>query len=483
MVSVSLTFEFVSILISLGSITAVGYFVFNKLTTGVTHPDASLRILLALFSFGAALGLGSFVWTIAFFAGLSFWVLPAISLVCLVTAFFTKRKKNVPALYKNKLKIQPLVVVSVFAIFYLIYQGLYSFQNPYGYGDGWVTWHYRARMMFALIESPFDAFRDTLYWLDDQRIWSHPDYPLLLPSWVAFSWQVADGHSFLFSFLIYLLLNACLVLMLFFFILRKKGSFSAMLCAGLLFATPFFQFHTYTHYSDVPLAFFMLSSVCMLLLIIEGVTIDKDSTWPLVTLGALVGGAVWCKNEGLLFAFIFMSILVVLIFLKRLPIRSLTYFGFSFFLFLGLVGFLKYFVAPTNDIVGSVSSNTLSKLFSPKRWLKVFEGLKAYTPNFGVWLFKPWLLILLYMGLFWPKHGNRFALIPLCIFVAMFCAYVILYSITPLSIQWHMQTSWDRLLLQLWPLFLLTLFYFLDSPSEAFQKVAARLNVFGRKKI
>jgi len=49
----------------------------------------------------------------------------------------------------------------------------------------------------------------------------------------------------------------------------------------------------------------------------------------------------------------------------------------------------------------------------------------------------------------------------------MLAGYFFVYLATPHDVVWHVKSSMDRLLTQLWPSFLLTVFLYLDDPAAA----------------
>ena len=50
----------------------------------------------------------------------------------------------------------------------------------------------------------------------------------------------------------------------------------------------------------------------------------------------------------------------------------------------------------------------------------------------------------------------------------VFAGYLAAYLTTPYDLQWHISTSMDRLLLQVWPTFVLVFFLSISTPEEIF---------------
>ena len=94
--------------------------------------------------------------------------------------------------------------------------------------------------------------------------WSHWDYPLLLPLSIARGWTYTGGEGihlpavmgFLFTFLLLGLLLTSLSLL--------RGRIQGYLGAMVLMGTPFFIYMGTSQFADIPLAFFILTTLVML---------------------------------------------------------------------------------------------------------------------------------------------------------------------------------------------------------------------------
>ena len=62
---------------------------------------------------------------------------------------------------------------------------------------------------------------------------------------------------------------------------------------------------------------------------------------------------------------------------------------------------------------------------------------------------------------------NRAALFGAALLCLMLATYFWVYLTTPYDLAWHLDTSSDRLLLQLWPCFLLSTLLAVKEPREA----------------
>ena len=60
--------------------------------------------------------------------------------------------------------------------------------SPHGGWDGVAIWNLRARFLYRAGDAWRNGFTETLSW-------SHPDYPLLLPAFIARTWKVSGAES------------------------------------------------------------------------------------------------------------------------------------------------------------------------------------------------------------------------------------------------------------------------------------------------
>ncbi|MBE0559157.1 MAG: hypothetical protein IH628_18160, partial [Proteobacteria bacterium] len=132
-------------------------------------------------------------------------------------------------------------------------------KEPHGRWDAWLIWSMHARFLFRGGDRWREAFASGLDW-------SHWDYPLLLPLAIARSWSYMGGERLpvpavmagIFTFLTLGLLCSSLCL------LRNRAQ--GYLAAMILMGTPFFITMGASQFADIPLAFFILAALALLLL-------------------------------------------------------------------------------------------------------------------------------------------------------------------------------------------------------------------------
>jgi len=332
----------------------------------------------------------------------------------------------------------------------------YTKANPHGRYDAWAIWNVRARMLARGGEHWKDVFIPQVF---------HADYPLLVPLTIARSWVMAGTESQrippavagLFTFANPGLLTGALLA------LKKKQT--AFLAGIILLTTPWFVYFGSLQFADLPLAACILSSGISLAIGL----IDRAFSWRWIILSGLSAGlAGWVKNEGQLFLLVFtgVSVILALIIFQRhnriIFFRSLLA-GVS--LPLITIFLFKLTLAPANDVVDTGNlGQSISQLLSLPRYGEVISALQNYPKGFGGWLVPIPLVFIVFWVLMGPvlNKENRSAILALTgLLMLQWVGYFLIYVITPHGLQTHINQSYDRLLMHLYPLFLFFLFLFL----------------------
>ena len=334
-----------------------------------------------------------------------------------------------------------LVLAASGAVFFL-----WSDARPDGEWDAMAIWNTRARFLHR---APADGERLAEYSI------GHPDYPLLLPASVAtqFDWRgdeaVAIPQTTALCF--YLALGA-----LVFGGLRSHVRSSAIAAGFALWvvATPLVIRVAQSQVADVPLALAFLAATLGIIS-----RLDDREPWPASLVGFLVGMTAWTKNEGIPLALI-LGVGIVLFVGRRRRIREgLRLLTGAALPLLALVVF-KAMWPPTNDMVRDIEGRFLDHLLDPDRWSVTARGAwRQIAPmsGFDNWaLAWPVLAGLAIVGLFRRRRsslGTRFATV-VCLTAGF--AWWMVYVLTPRDQTWHVETSMHRLMLQLFPVFVVT---------------------------
>ena len=338
-----------------------------------------------------------------------------------------------------------------------------ALRGPYGGWDAWMTWNVMARFLFRGGDHWQDAFSSSF---------RHPDYPLLLPGIVARSWEYVGSDTvvapvtvaMLFTFATIALAGSSLALL--------RTTRQAVLAVLILLGTQFLITHGASQYADVPLAFFMLATTVLVFLH------DRASgrTQGLVALaGTAAAFAAWTKNEGLLFlASVIVARCAVLWKQRRWhgAVDDLRGFALGLAPVLAILAYFKLALAPSNDFVsGQSSSGTLVRLLDFQRYVevaRVFTREVRQLADNGLVSAVPLLFAyLLCVGVKVDAVDRRAVGTSLVTLALVLSGYVLVGLTAPDDYIRLLNSSVDRLLLQLWPTAVFTYFMIARPPEEA----------------
>jgi len=349
--------------------------------------------------------------------------------------------------------------------------GLKTFiEDPYGTIDTRIVWNYRARWLFRGGDQWEHAFyspvaRDVEY--EDDR--GHAaDYPLLVTGSVYRGWEIIGNDHVaipilfagIFTFGTYLLLYASLALLR----NRNQGYLAVLL---MLVSTQFLHLGT-DQYGDVPLAFFILSTVALFALKDRFPAISLQT---MVLIGFTASCAAWTKNEGLLF-----FVLVILVhFIGQIGKHDWSNFSKEFICFLlgilpvmGTLLFYKLLFAPRNDMVNIPTLKlTAVHLLDIDRYILVLTEMlkKVYFFNDKIVILMA--LYFLISGLDRSGKVKKHILSNVILLLMMLCGFLLAYVITPYDLRWHIDSSIRRLFIQLWPAWVFLFFSAVRGPEQS----------------
>jgi hypothetical protein len=357
----------------------------------------------------------------------------------------------------------------IFLILLFIYAASFILKtfgdSPHGKWDAWAIWNFRARWLFRGGDQWAYAFSNHV--MD-----SHPDYPLLLPVSVFRNWNLIGKDTVTIPILIAGFFTFGSILLILSAIAMFRGQNQGYLAAiMMLLATKFLKVGAH-QYSDVPLAFYILSTIILFRIK------DRYPTAPLRIMflaGLTTSCAFWTKNEGLVFC-----VMVILVhFIGGMIIndwrRSLKEFS-SFLLgltpVLGTLISFKLKFAPPNDIVN------LDRLSYFWNHLWNYDRYHLVLSSFAeeIFLFNDGILILLVVylsisGINKRLVKNREFLAQATLLILMLGCYFFTYVIFSFnnlnSLQWHLSSSLDRLVIHTWPSWVFLFFYCVNGPEKS----------------
>jgi len=363
-------------------------------------------------------------------------VLPEVVLLGGALTWLWVRHRPSPAVKRSGFE---WLLIGLFTLLCVLAASVYWMEysrSPGGGWDAWSIWNLRARFLYRAGANWRDAFSPLL-------LWSHPDYPLLLPGFVAGLWKQTGGESTWAPALAGLLFTLATPALLVAAVGRLRGREAGWLAGIFLLGTPFFVLHAASQYADVPVAFFMVAAVALL-------TLDEPAP-----AGICAGLAAWTKNEGLLLV----AVLVVALLAAR-EWRKLPWFAAGLAPVLAVVMYFRFTLATAN-------ANLAGGAIDFGRIPTVLVAFATHLWTFGQLYVSPFLILAIYVWWVKPDRSPKpLALTALIAFILMLGGYAAVYVITPGDLKWFLDTSLDRVLLQVWPLAILTAFLYTSAASS-----------------
>jgi hypothetical protein len=374
----------IALIIALAVSTFLGY----SLTTSLLPSNLPRRWIWVLAP-AAGFGLSSFV---AFlFRRPMFTVESFLVLVCLIV--WVKRRRiagfSLPFLSSRSWR-PPALSLALMGALGLAMAGMMIqvYRLPHAAWDGWAIWNSHARLIY----------RDGQQWENKIQYTFHADYPEFTPMIAARFWRYLGHEVPEAGAVVGVLLGLSAVALLGMAVSELRGSTPGLLLALTLLATPSYLEHASNQYADIPLAFFILSTVALICLHSEQERADGRL---LVLAGFMAGCAGWTKNEGLLFIVAVCTVLLLPSLTDRSVIsRRFVPFFAGLLLPLAVIIFFKATIAPQNDIIGAQSyerailrtsdinlHSTILKNFGTNFWV------------FGRWSLSPMLRLFAFIGL------------------------------------------------------------------------------------
>ena len=337
---------------------------------------------------------------------------------------------------------------------------------PHGRWDAWAIWNLRAKYIagdhtWSNAVSPLLAQ-------------THPEYPLGTSSLIARTWvyggrdfdpSVPAGIAGLYALATLLVVIGGLGV--------TRGPTIGLLAGCILLSAQSWVGEVGAQYADIPLGLYFVSALTLLALAFADesdatANARHANTRAAIQAGVFAAFAAFTKNEGLAFVAALLFAIVLAVLLTSAGRRQLR--GFALGLAPGLVLALlfKVFIAAHDPEVSQSVGAMLSKMGTFSRWRSILSVLGARLLTLGEWYAHPVVLAAAVWFVFrraatparnedgkapFPKQA-----LPLWIASSLMMAmYFGAYLITPADLKWQLDTSMDRLLVQMLPAVLVSL--------------------------
>ncbi|HEV2198727.1 MAG TPA: hypothetical protein VGR73_02825 [Bryobacteraceae bacterium] len=314
---------------------------------------------------------------------------------------------------------------------------------PHGRWDAWAIWNLRARYFAGE-----GTWRNAVSPLLAE---THPDYPLATSSLIARTW-LYGGREFdtAVPLAIAALYALATLLILVGAVGTIRGPTLGLLAGCVLLGVGNWVAEIGSQYADVPLSLYFVGAVSLL-----ATAIATDRPRGAILAGALAGLGAFVKNEGLAFA----AVVLIALALTAQGRRQWPAFAIGLAPALALVAAFKFFVAPSDPVLSQGSGLMLSKVADLSRWSAIASGFASRIWTLSDWYAHPLLLAGAVLFFFRPNRETRMQAMTLWIASAlMLAAYLTAYVITLSDLKWQIDTSTDRLLVQILPAALVSVF-------------------------
>jgi hypothetical protein len=317
--------------------------------------------------------------------------------------------------------------------------------EPHGEWDAWAIWNLRARAIWR-------AGPDWPAVLSPDIAWSWPDYPLLVPLTIARLWQYAGADSTAVPALVAGLFALASITTLTVAIGQTCGWTAGLLSGAILMASRTFLFQAGSQCADVPLAFFVLAAVSLVVSSGSGCRARRSI---LMAAGLAAGLAAWTKNDGLLLLMWMVAFLVI--FRRRFGVEASRHFAAGAALPLAVLAWFKLSLAPANDLLGPhAMRGALARVTDETRWAILLERTTEMLRAWGGTRVSVFLILALTAALLAQpsRLGCTRMAQGLLLVATLMAGFLVVYVSAPTSLAtmtWHVSTSFDRLVTQLWP--------------------------------
>ena len=304
------------------------------------------------------------------------------------------------------------------------------FASKYGSWDAWAIWNLHAKLI-SRPELWHNLFSNNV-------AYSHSDYPLMLPSIVAFFWNGVGSLSPIIPILVSYSLLLIIPLLIYFSLLNEGDKLYAYLALIIFVIDNNYKTIAISQCADT------LLSLLILLTFIQYKNLKTDAANRVYILGFICASCAWVKNEGLVFYILF-TIGFLLSNYKN--IQTLKKYFIGMIIPALVVVSFKLFFSPANDLISANNKQLFSLvtvLSDTGRYLTIFKfGINTLISNYMPALILSFVVLTL--------NRKAFLSFPSIIISSLLVIYFVIYLITPHDLSWHLSTSLYRLFQQIYP--------------------------------
>jgi hypothetical protein len=317
--------------------------------------------------------------------------------------------------------------------------------QTHGVWDAWAIWNARARFLargWPDVWPEAFARRPTV---------PHADYPLLLPLSVARVWIAGGVEGVAAPIAVAAIFAGGVLSVVVTSIARVHGRIQGLIAVVFLTASATLVTQSSAQIADVPLAFFLVAAVA-----VADETIERRAAsgvlWAVA--GALACLAGWTKNEGLVFAGTFGAIVAAWLLVRRRDWRAVLWLAAGAAPVVAAIALFRLRYAPPSEYAGAITgAQVLAHLHDAPRLRQILTAIGAELWSSGTGAIGPLPILVVCVALAGlARPMSRAAVIALAAALVMLAADIVVYDNTPYDLAWQLQTSANRVVMQLFPL-------------------------------
>jgi len=453
-----------------GAVTfSLGFLFVCLVVPAESQPRWAALLLRGTLAVGAGIGLTSFLYFPLILAGAaSPAVVIALDLAAAAACGLALRRRGSSAPpFDREMPVRPGVAlpaaIATLASLLLLTPAIAARASghPHGNWDAWSMWNVRAKYLAG----PGDTWRNAV---SPELIDKHSDYPLMLPAFIARTWEIAGSTSTLVPTVTGLVFFAAVLALVAATLALTRGTVAALVAALVLLANASYIGEATAQYADIPISFYYLATLALVILAGEPGTARIRL---LAAAGVFASMAAWTKDEGLVFSAVCLAALLV-VEGRRSGIRGWLPVICGAAPGLMIVLYFKLAVAPRIATpLGTQSATQLvGKLVDWSRHARSLEAIAGEAGWLGEGATHPLVLLgILAVTLRFRVEPERRGRVIFCgsVLAAMSAAYYLVYATTQADLGWLLSTTLARIGCQLWPAFLLTIFLALKPADQA----------------
>jgi dolichyl-phosphate-mannose-protein mannosyltransferase len=429
---------------------------------------------------GIGLGLRSLLYFtyLFFFAGRHWFLAVELAALVILLAFHTARslrRRGSPLRVVSQPEVTgvvwPLLLTAgVVFLVSIVSTGSYLLRRQQGAWDAWMMYTRTARFLYI----------DQVHWLESfsprMDPLFHADYPLLLGTNIAASWDELGTETTRVPMVQSTLLSLACAGLLASALGSIKSVGQAALGFSILWGIPILVNQGASQVADVPLALFILATGALFFLYVQ-----RQESGLLALAGITTGLGAWTKNEGSLLV-IGATAGVIAILWRQRSWRDLRTYAAGLAFPFGVVLYFKFRLAPPSDILSGGPARWVQQGLDPARHASILADYFKEILTMGNLGFPALavgiipILVIFYLLFRAPiPAGRRIAYAAgLIIILIQLIGYYGAYVITPYNLAWHLTFSAERTLSQVFPL-LLFLVMCATIPAESVLSPRARM--------